>query len=392
MPAKTLKTTFLCTLACALSSVMHSPPSVAEIKTSGELAGWGEGASNIKKNHFYSLRYLPEIKADGSVIDSLKWDLDIAGNFSGSHMQKEGSSPESCRTARFYRLWGRLSGEKTEIRAGLQKISFGPGKILRSLKWFDHIDPKDPTQFTLGVYGALYRQYFEDNSNIWIWSLLENSDPMGPVPLTSKKNDPEYGGRVQFPILGGEMGFSAHHRKIDIKPMTGNTPSLSGNIYDRTVDENRVGMDGTWDIGIGSWFEATFSNIKKYEFLPGSILFATLGGDYTIGIYNGLYILAEAMYLSYSSYGQVEAAERSFVVFSPSYPLTILDQIRLIAFRDIKEGKGNYYLDWQRKYDNLLYSVGLFYNETEGAEPLASAPADEQKIQKGAKLLIQFNH
>ena len=50
-----------------------------------------------------------------------------------------------------YRLWLRYSSDQIEARLGLQKIAFGPAMALRSLAWFDTIDPKDPTGQTDAV-------------------------------------------------------------------------------------------------------------------------------------------------------------------------------------------------------------------------------------------------
>ena len=52
-----------------------------------------------------------------------------------------------------YRLWFRRSTDKIELRAGLQKITFGSARIFRPLMWFDKLNPTDPLQLTEGVWG-----------------------------------------------------------------------------------------------------------------------------------------------------------------------------------------------------------------------------------------------
>ena len=74
-----------------------------------------------------------------------------------------------------YRLWGRYTGHQFEVRVGLQKIDFGSAMMLRPLQWFDEMDPRDPLNFTTGVYGALGRYYFLNNANIWGWILYGNA-------------------------------------------------------------------------------------------------------------------------------------------------------------------------------------------------------------------------
>ena len=63
----------------------------------------------------------------------------------------------------FYRYWVRYSSNKLEARLGLQKVSFGPGRVLRTLAWFDTINPEDPIAQTEGVE-AFRLKFFPSNS------------------------------------------------------------------------------------------------------------------------------------------------------------------------------------------------------------------------------------
>ena len=78
-----------------------------------------------------------------------------------------------------YRVWGRYSTKQLEVRLGLQKINFGTATMLRALRWFDEVDPRDPLQLTDGVWGGLARYYFLNNTNIWIWVLYGTDRPKG---------------------------------------------------------------------------------------------------------------------------------------------------------------------------------------------------------------------
>src|SRR5690606_2983707 len=60
-----------------------------------------------------------------------------------------------------YRLWFRYSNHTQEYRLGLQKINFGSATLFRPLMWFDQMNPEDPLQMTQGVWGALFRYYFQ---------------------------------------------------------------------------------------------------------------------------------------------------------------------------------------------------------------------------------------
>ena len=69
-----------------------------------------------------------------------------------------------------YRLWLRYSSEQIEARLGLQKIAFGPAMVLRSLAWFDTIDPKDPTGQTDAVEAFRLRLFPTSSLALWLWS------------------------------------------------------------------------------------------------------------------------------------------------------------------------------------------------------------------------------
>jgi hypothetical protein len=365
----------------------------AAVAAAGELAGWGETVTGKLQRHLFALRYLPEMKAAGMVDDRLKWDVDVAGRFEALMMREGEGRAQERRLARFYRLWGRLSRDKSELRLGLQKLNFGPAKVLRSLQWFDQVDPKDPTQFTLGVIGGLWRQYFDNNGNIWIWTLYGNKEPMGPLPLTGDPHRPEYGGRVQYPLLAGEMGLSLHQRRVT----DSSSMSLSGgvggiSVPESSLNEQRIAFDGVWDIGVGVWFEAAMIHMSPNPVLPQNFITATLGSDYTLGLGNGLYFSAEAMMHQSSSSGPARIREDWLIAVAPSYPLNLLDQLRLVAITSLPHHVGNYYAELNRRYDDLLVALGLFYNEFSTAAAAEMTDIVSQKPDRGVRFVIQYNH
>ena len=68
--------------------------------------------------------------------------FNLQANFDGLFGTEESNNYERHE---IHRLWGRYSSDNIELRYGIQKIAFGPGLILRPLRWFDSLDPKDPT-------------------------------------------------------------------------------------------------------------------------------------------------------------------------------------------------------------------------------------------------------
>ena len=93
-----------------------------------------------------------------------------------------------------YRMWFRYSSEKLEARLGLQKIAFGPAQILRSLAWFDTIDPKDPTGQTAAVEAFRLRVYPTNSLSVWTWVINNELDTLA------------YGGRVELSNRSRRMG------------------------------------------------------------------------------------------------------------------------------------------------------------------------------------------
>ncbi|MDR1585772.1 MAG: hypothetical protein LBS07_06360, partial [Prevotellaceae bacterium] len=102
-----------------------------------------------------------------------------------------------------------------EVRLGLQKINFGSAQLFRPLMWFDAIDPRDPLQMTDGVWGGLFRYYFQNNANFWLWTLYGNDEVKGWETAPSAQSLPEIGGRVQLPLKQGEVALSYHLREAD---------------------------------------------------------------------------------------------------------------------------------------------------------------------------------
>ncbi len=94
--------------------------------------------------------------------------------------------------------------------------------------------------------------FFQNNANIWFWSLIGNDKPKGFEFLGgSVRWIPETGGRLQFPLGRGEIALTTHYRKTDVKTAL---PSTAGKTR---FNETRIGIDGKWDAVVGLWFESS---------------------------------------------------------------------------------------------------------------------------------------
>lgn len=271
---------------------------------------------------------------------------------------------------KLYRALGRYSASRFEARIGLQKISFGSATLLRPLMWFDRLDPRDPLQLTEGVYALLLRYYFLSNTNIWFWTLYGNAGPKGWEILPTMKRRPEFGGRVQIPLSKGEFGFSYHHRQANLDRQNVGLKSLTSlpfvnsknDLAQSIIPENRLGLDGKWDLGPGLWFEATFIWQKESLLTLNRQRALTLGFDYTFGLGHGLYALAEYYEMSFGKDAWSGGEKTRFLAFSLSYPVSLLDNLQTIVFSDLQNGDTYIFFRWQRSYDRWNFHLMAFWN------------------------------
>ncbi|HPG73422.1 MAG TPA: hypothetical protein PLM49_03960, partial [Bacteroidales bacterium] len=175
----------------------------------------------------------------------------------------------------------------------MQKINFGSASMIRPLMWFDKLDPRDPLQLTDGVWGILGRYYFLNNANLWLWALYGNKEAKTWEIGNTSLQRPEFGGRLQLPVPKGEVAFSYHNREVDKSGM-GEIPAIV-----EIVNENRFGLDGKWDLGVGLWFEAAWMHKSKNMGIFTNQFSACVGIDYTFGVGNGLNLIFEQLLFAY---------------------------------------------------------------------------------------------
>jgi hypothetical protein len=286
-----------------------------------------------------------------------------------------------------YRGWFRLSTNKFEIRVGLQKINFGSAMIFRPLMWFDRVDPRDPLQLTDGVYAMLARYTFLNNANIWLWGLYGNDDTKGWELTPTEKKTSEYGGRVQSPLWTGEIGVTYHHRRADLSsliPMPMDTSSF-------IAPEDRLGLDGKWDVGIGVWIESVLIRQESDLLLMRYQRQWTVGADYTFAVGNGLYAATEYFRSDNPREPFASSEGRGFSALSLNYPIGVVDQVSAMFYRDWNNHEWYRLMTWQRTYDNWsFYLIGLWdpkniqlYSNQTGENPFAGT---------GLQIMVVFNH
>ncbi|MGE5352661.1 MAG: hypothetical protein ACM3P0_11295 [Acidobacteriota bacterium] len=367
MPGK-----YFISLGLALMLVLLVDSQAQELDFKGQLSGWGTGTRlQDKWLKDFGLRYIPQLSYSYNLNEDHLLNAEVLLN---SYYATDIHS--SSYDTKLYRAILRYTGPQSEIQAGLQKINFGPAQLLRALMWFDSIDPRDPLKLTAGVYGLRYKYSFMDNSLLWLWGLYGNKNPKGFEAFGSRRDVPEFGGRIQLPVPLGEVAATVHSRRAD-----------AGTFSYR---ENRYALDGRWDVGVGLWFESVLQNSMTPLPVPGWLKLFTLGGDYTFPLGNGIYFLLEHMYSAASNEVASHGSERQISALMASYPIGTLDNLAVQQYYSYS-GKNLYqYYQFQRTYDNFIISLALFHYPESGAGLFMnrSIPASGY----GLQLMVIFNH
>jgi hypothetical protein len=324
----------------------------------GQLSGWLTAHPGDVLQAEFGSRYLPAFSWKTGISQGYSFDSEVSANIRATGFYQEGDQINASARIKPYRAWLRFSGNQFEVRAGLQKINFGPARMLRPLMWFDRIDPRDPLQITNGVYGILSRYYFINNANIWLWGLWGNHQRKGWESFPTQRDAPEFGGRFQHPFLGGEVAASYHHRKGS-QAETGVPQENSP----RTFAENRLAVDGRFDLGIGLWFETVLIHQARSSTSEDYRRLWNTGADYTMDWGKGLHITGE--WFGYQTSGGVfgkASATNLLAALSASYPINIISSLQSIFYYDIKNKQWYRFLNWSWVYDAWSFYLMGFWN------------------------------
>lgn len=367
--------------------LQHSFLRAQSIDLQGQLSGWLNYNEANKAQTQVGLRYIPALSAETYFGSGLALRSEISMNGYGTadiHSFKDIKSEGKLKP---YRIWLRFSTNQFELRAGLQKINFGSATLLRPLMWFDRLDPRDPLQLTDGVYALLGRYFFLNNANIWAWTLYGNDETKGWEMAPTAEKKPEFGGRVQLPVSRGELAVTYHHRTADYS----GHPLKSLLTKNDHVLENRFGLDGKWDLGIGLWLEGGFvhQNLDTVNLRWQQRL--TIGADYTFNIGNGLHVLYESLLLSAGKKINDFNDMMTLSALSVNYPPGLIDNLTGMLYYDWERKHWYRFLNWTRQYDRFSLNLIGFWNP----DQLNIYQAQDDRGffgGKGIQLMLTFNH
>jgi hypothetical protein len=371
----------LLSLLLCLSALAPRDVRAQAVTLTGQASAWLTSKPDTAVISQTGLRYIPEVVVRHPLGGDWGATLDLSANGYATGDYGQGRGAQFDGTVKPYRAWLRVATHTLETRVGLQKINFGSATLFRPLMWFDRVDPRDPLQLTDGVWGALARYYFLNNTNVWGWALYGNTGPKGWEAVPTEPRSVEYGGRLQTPVPAGEVGAAFDRRSAELRALPGGT----------FVPEDRWGLDGKWNLGVGLWGEAALVHQRTTLAIPHYQRFWTLGADYTLGVGNGLYVLAE--------YARIEAPASPlgggpFSGFSGlllNYPVGLVDRISAIVYRGWQQHQWFRILTWQRTYDAwTLYMLG-FWNPSQ-VQAVLPQQQSQSFAGSGLELMVTFNH
>ena len=114
------------------------------INFKGQLSSWAHLNPKNPYPLYLGSRYIPQLNYEIQLPESKLVDFEVSANMYGDAGIHFFDSAYADGDLNPYRVWGRYSTEQLEVRLGLQKINFGSATMLRALRWFDQVDPRDP--------------------------------------------------------------------------------------------------------------------------------------------------------------------------------------------------------------------------------------------------------
>ncbi len=319
---------------------------------------------------------------------SALFDTEISFDINASYRRPHDGGETTDFDLSPYRFWFRRSTDKLEIRMGLQKLTFGPARLFRSLMWFDKLDPRDPLQITEGVWALRIRRDFPDNVNASVWGLLWNREPKGWEIIPTKKNNVEFGGRFQMPVWKGEIGVSGHNRIIG----RGDVPDyLDINTMAKSTPEVKAAIDGFFDIGIGLWFESAVVRANYGADFPNWQSFLTIGSDYTFPIGNGVLVTAEHFIYSMDDKPFSKNNDIQMTGLMATYPISLFDNISGIVFYSWEAELTYYFISWQRTYDDWTINLNTFFSSNSN-QTFSLNQSLSDFSSRGIQLMLIYNH
>ena len=316
-----------------------------------------------------TIRYIPQLRLDYQSSASTRLGFDAAVdvyNYSlGDSLVK--------MDGELYRFTFRYDTPRTQVRVGLQKINFGPARMLRVLQWFDQLDPRDPLALSRGVWAAMGRYYFESGANVRLWTMADAPDP-GRDTYTPNNDMPiDIGGRLEYPIPAGTLGITLH------------SMGVAGS---DVIQEERAAFDLRVDAIVGLWTEVMYSHSDNL--ILQDMVSSMIGIDYTFALGNGLYTALESNTNHFGNIGEDMPWIGGSTALMGTYTLGLSDGLTAYIYAINLPGVKTQYMPmvgWQHTSGNWLCYLALY-----DMPKLAAGGSITRPAGTGLQLNIAFNH
>ncbi len=253
-------------------------------------ATWGNDPAPGRENIEEAIGYIPTFSLGRQFGPLSGLDLEFAYHLNAvlDGALEEGEA-DIDRYSKLYRLWGRFTTPRFELRLGLQKIAFGPGMVLRPLMWFDTLDLRDPTGQTEGVGALRLKWYPWPNLALWGWAIR----PDHPDEASA-------GGRAEYTFGPGEVALTYHYQQRTSLDFGGKS------LLPFDDEEDRIALDARLDWRVGLWTEMVLARGREPAFDDkiNEHVQVMVGGDYTFPWGNGVYIMVEHLWSRYDNLTQ----------------------------------------------------------------------------------------
>lgn len=320
----------------------------------------------------FLVRVIPELQAGHTLPRGWRVDTTVAVTGSVRAVYDGTARGSSTEDASLHRAWVRLASTHFEARVGRQRISFGSASLFRPLMWFDRVDARDPTQYSEGVYAALARYVTTGNTSFSGWAMYGNDEVRGWDAMPTESGKPEFGGRVQSRMPRGDVGVTYHRRRVDTAAFAGGptpgaglapvAPAASDETAGTLAGEDRIGLDGKWDLNVGVWVEAVATRCDSSVLENRWRRAVTVGADYTFGLGRGLTLLTEHFYFESPTPLGLPATDLRLSALVLSYPLGVADMLTGAVYYEWNREDWFRFVEWRRTYDHWRIHLIGFWN------------------------------
>ena len=136
-----------------------------------------------------------------------------------------------------------------------------------------------------------------------------------------------------------------------------------------------MGLDFRYDGNIGVWLDSSVILFDDTD--DSSLRISTIGGDYTIPIYNGLLLMVEAMNLSIESENKL-LLNQNTTAFMTSTPIGLLNDFMFISIVDWTSKDKFNFIRLSTTFDYLSLSCMISLNP--------------KPLEDSFKIMLIYNH